>query len=214
MKPGINCVLTLLVCGFCSISTDSYGKCGEPDTADFVLVEENDGVALYERWYSINPDQQAREIKATFAVKTQPVDAATLIRDESRGRQWNKNTKSYEIVSQSENIWFAYIEYDLPWPVSNQDCVLEYHQNFSENCMRIEFKEADHPSFPVKKRIQRINDISGKWIFRESDDGLSIEYYITTTPSSTLPTWLTDPIIRNNLIETLQEFRSILEERD
>lgn len=214
MQPGINYVLTLLVCGFGSISTDSYGKCGEPDTADFVLVEENDGIALYERWYSISPDQQAREIKATFAVKTQSVDAATLIRNESRGREWNKNTKSYEIVSQNENRWIAYIEYDLPWPVSNQDCVLEYSQNYSQNCLQIEFKEANHPSFPVKKRIQRINEISGKWIFREGDHGLSIEYYITTTPSSTLPTWLTDPIIRNNLIQTLQEFRSILEAKD
>lgn len=161
----------------------------------------------------ITPDKQAREIKATFHVKADSYAAVALIKDAARGRQWNKNTKAYEIVRENDSLWFGYIQYDLPWPVSNQDCVLQYNQNDSDKAVLVEFQDADHPSFPLRKKIQRIPEISGKWIFRESDNGISVEYYISTTPSNSLPTWLTDPIIRNNLIETLTIFRTILERK-
>lgn len=202
-----------LLCSFFCISVDGVGKHDNPDTADFVLVKENNGISIYERWYSINAHQQAREIKATFHVKAEPHQAVALIKDESRGRQWNKNTEAYKILTQNENLWVGYIQYDLPWPVSNQDCVLQYNQNYFGNALHVDFKETDHPSFPVRKRIQRIPEINGKWIFTESDEGIAVEYYISTTPSNTLPAWLTDPIIRNNLIETLEVFRRILESK-
>lgn len=202
-----------LICSFFCISVDSVGKNGGPDTANFVLVKENNGISLYERWYAFTPDKQAREIKATFHVKADSYAAVALIKDAARGRQWNKNTKAYEIVRENDSLWFGYIQYDLPWPVSNQDCVLQYNQNDSDKAVLVAFQDADHPSFPPRKKIQRIPEISGKWIFRESDNGISVEYYISTTPSNSLPTWLTDPIIRNNLIETLTIFRTILERK-
>ena len=201
----------VILCSFYWISADGMDGNSNPDTANFVLVKKNNGISLYERWYSINASQQAREIKATFTIKTDPYTAVALIKDESRGKQWNKNTQSYKVLSQNDHIWFGYIQYDLPWPVSNQDCVLRYNQNHSGNVLHVEFENTDHPSFPVRKKIQRIPEINGRWIFTKTNDGVAVEYYISTTPSNTLPTWLTDPIIRNNLIETLQVFRSILE---
>jgi hypothetical protein len=206
-------ILTVSLLFFCS-KVGGFAENADPDTADFVLVKENDGISIYERWLTIKPDQQAREIKATFLLRARPNEAVALIKDESRGRQWNKNTRAYKIISQNDNNWFGYIQYDLPWPVSNQDCVLQYNQNYSGNSLRVEFHEARHPSFPIQKRIQRIPEINGRWIFTETEMGVAVEYYISTTPSTTLPGWLTDPIIRNNLIETLQVFREILEGDD
>lgn len=214
MRLRAKWALLALMASFFCISVDGVGKNGGPDTANFVLVKENNGISLYERWYAFAPDQQARELKATFNVKADSYAAVALIKDAARGRQWNKNTKAYEIVRESDNLWFGYIQYDLPWPVSNQDCVLQYNQNDLETGVLVEFQDADHPSFPPRKKIQRIPEIYGKWIFRESDDGISVEYYISTTPSNALPTWLTDPIIRNNLIETLTIFRTILERKN
>jgi len=211
MLWGTKCLFIVAVCGFCGAYADSSGKGVVADTTSFVLVKQDNGISLYERWYPIKPTQKAREIKAMFKVKTDCLAAIDLIRDESQGRKWNKNTEAYKVIPQNDNVWFGYIQYDLPWPVSDQDCVLQYNKNFSGNSMSIEFRGANHPSFPVHKRIQRIGEINGKWIFTEQDNEILVEYYISTTPSSTLPAWLTDPIIRNNLIETLLSFRQILE---
>jgi len=189
----------------------SFAVTSPSDTADFVHVKSSGDINLYERWYHLNDFQKAREIKATLMVRTEPHVAAALIRDESRGRKWNLNVKTYRIVSGDESSWVCYMEYNLPWPVNNQDCVLQYTLRSCGDSFEISFKNIDHPLFPVQNRIERIPDIRGKWVLRRNGGGISVEYYITTTPSSTLPSWLTDPIIRNNLMETMASFRKILE---
>lgn len=201
--------LLLLIATFPHLSP---GNDGGSDTSDFVLVKSSNGISLYERWYRLSSDVLAREIKATFQVKTLADDAASLIRDESRGILWNKNTRVYQILPRDDDEWIGYIEYDLPWPISNQDCVLQYRQLLYDGSLRIEFEAAEHPAFPAMKKIQRIPSISGRWIFMERDGGLNVEYYVTTEPSAVLPAWITDPIIRNNLLETLDSFRELLEE--
>lgn len=205
------CFISLTVCGLSCFTAEGIAKTGTPDTASFILVKENNGISLYERWYSVRPNLLAREIKATFIVNAGTEAALALLKDESKGRDWNRNIEEYKVLPGNKNFWFSYVQYDLPWPVSNQDCVLKYNPYYSADGMKVFFHNSSHPEFPVQKRIQRIPEIRGKWIFRESAEGLVVEYYITTTPSDTLPTWLTDPIIRNNLIQNLTDFRNILE---
>lgn len=210
MRSFLTLVFFFLVCGFCSGRQPAATSNG-PDTADFVLVRKDHGVALYERWYSISDDLQAREVKATFVVKASAEEAIALIKDEAKGKEWNRNTESYKVLNKNDNAWVGYIQYDLPWPVSDQDCVLRYDVYLRDHATEVLFANTHHPAFPPQKRVQRIPQISGKWVFTERGNDIAVEYYITTTPSSTLPTWITDPIIRKNLIETLTGFREILE---
>jgi hypothetical protein len=184
------------------------------DTADFTLVKTERGISLYERWYPITSTENARQIKATFTVRANSTDALSLLKDDSKGELWNKNTNDYRVVDVRGDSWVSYIQYDLPWPVKNQDCVLRYDTRESTDDVSVTFQNTNHPAFPVKSRVQRIPEIEGKWIFKRSEDVLHVEYYIATTPSKTLPGWVTDPIIRNNLVETLHVFRKILETRD
>lgn len=208
-RKGIGIILLMTVELIASVH--SFARSNPPDTADFVHVKSSGDIDLYERWYYLNADQRAREIKATLMIRTEPYAAAALIKDESRGRAWNPNVKTYRVVPGDEMSWVSYIEYNLPWPVSNQDCVLQYTLRDCGESFEINFRNTEHPMFPPQKRVERIPDIRGKWILTSSDKGILVEYYITTTPSSTLPSWLTDPIIRNNLLETMASFRKILE---
>ena len=181
------------------------------DTADFTLVKAARGIALYERWYTVTSTVSAREIKATFTVRTEPAAALALLRNDMKGELWNKNANTYEVVDIREHSWVSYIQYDLPWPLKNQDCVLEYNIRGEPDNLRITFRNIDHTAFPVKNRVQRIPDIRGRWILRALDGKVLVEYYISTKPSKTLPGWITDPIIRNNLLETVDAFRATLE---
>lgn len=183
------------------------------DTADFTLVKKERGIAIYERWYPITSTQNARQLKATFTVHADPEAALKLLQDGSKGKLWNKNTNAYAVVDVRPDSWVSYIQYNLPWPVKNQDCVLGYHAVEKLDKLTVVFRNVDHPSFPVRNRVERIPEVEGRWVFRKSDDALHVEYYIATTPSDTLPGWMTDPIIRNNLVETLHDFRSMLENK-
>jgi hypothetical protein len=184
------------------------------DTSSFVLVREADGILLYERWYSLTADLRAREIKATFKIRATPSAAVALIRDASKGKQWNANTCSYKVLDLTQSSWTSYIQYDLPWPISNQDCVLQYQEFVTRDTISIFFKGIRHASFPQDNRIHRIHELRGKWVFVKTDNEYHVEYFITTTPNKTLPGWVTDPIIRNNLVQTLVSFRSLVEELD
>lgn len=181
------------------------------DTSTFVLVKQADGIFLYERWYPLSPDLLAREIKATFRIRATPDDAVALIKDASKGKEWNKNTCTYKVLDLAQDSWTSYIQYDLPWPVSNQDCVLRYDQTTSSDTISVSFRGIRHPLFPEKNRIQRIHELRGRWVFVKTENEYLVEYFITTSPSKTLPGWITDPIIRNNLLETLMAFRSMVE---
>ena len=205
-------VLTMLLCVF---QPGNAGRIdGIPiDTTDFTLVRREHGISVYERWYPITSTENARQLKATFTMRADPTAALALLKDASKGELWNKNTNAYKIVDIREDSWVSYIQYDLPWPVKNQDCVLQHYTHEEADKVSVIFRNTDHPSFPVKNRVQRIPEIKGKWIFKRSDDLLHVEYYIATTQSKTLPGWITDPIIRNNLVETLHVFRKILESK-
>jgi hypothetical protein len=117
----------------------------------------------------------------------------------------------YKIISKNENEWVTYIQYDLPWPMDHQDCVLQNIASNEDEKYIINFESIAHEIFPTSKNVIRIEDIKGKWMFKQTATGMVVEYSIATTPSPTLPRWITDPLVRNNLIDTMDEFRNILE---
>ena len=204
-------ICPFVVLGLLTVQSALGAGRDQADTTVFALVKTSSGINIYERWYPITAGQQAREIKAVFSVESDPAAALALIRDESRGREWNSRTKCYRVVPAGVDRWICHIEYDFPWPLNNQDCVLQYTEKYSADRLEICFRGIEHPFFPVQNRVQRIPDIRGRWVLTKALQGTTVEYFITTKPSETLPAWLTDPVIRGNLLETLDSFREILQ---
>lgn len=183
------------------------------DTAGFVLVKRSGGVALYEKWNTLETNEPARELKAVLNLRAEMNAVAALIKDERQGMQWNKHASAYTVVPEGRKHWVCHIQYDLPWPVSNQDCVLKYTTQQASDTLAITFESVEHRMFPVQSGVTRIAGLKGKWVLLKTADGIKVDYFITTTPSKTFPRWVTDPIIRNNLLNTMVAFRTILEKQ-
>lgn len=186
---------------------------GQKNSSEFELVKKDKGIALYERWYKMGSGELTREVKAVCHIDA-PLDSAiALLKNESQAKNWNQGTHSVRILPQKGNNWVSYIQYNLPWPMENQDCVLQNTpQHISKDYKVIDFKTVEHEFFPEVKGVHRIPFIKGKWVFSQGNKGFTTEYYITTTPSTILPCYLIDPIIRNNLISTIDNFKSLLED--
>lgn len=210
-KLGIQLTI-LAVCTGMSFPDHAKSIITQSDSSGFLLVKKAKGIELYEKWHEITSNKMAREVKVVYSINTTIESAAALIESEDKATQWNKSSNMYRIIPKGENSWVSYIQYDLPWPMDNQDCVLEYSvSSLKENHIIIDFKSIAHEIFPTSNNVARIIDIKGKWIFTETTTGTEVEYSITTMPSPTLPRWVTDPLVRNNLIDTMDEFRNILE---
>lgn len=211
-KLGIQLIVLVLCTGASFPAYILEDKKGHSDSSGYQLVKKAKGIELYEKWYQITSNKLAREVKVAYHINTSIESAAALIENEVKATQWNKGSNQYKIIPKDENSWVSYIQYDLPWPVDNQDCVLYYRVSYvSAEQIIIDFKSIEHEIFPATENISRILDIKGKWIFSATPTGTRVDYSITTMPSPTLPRWVTDPIVRNNLIDTMDEFRNILE---
>jgi len=54
--------------------------------------------------------------------------------------------------------------------------------------------------------------LSGRWEFEKQANGYTeVRYFIQTTKASSLPRFITDPIVRSNMMRTMEGFREVAE---
>ena len=183
---------------------------------NFVLVKKNKSVSLYERWVNQNGSGKVREIKAIFTVNTDVDRAIEFLRDQRRGADWNSNVKTYRIIpTEQENTWYTYIRYRLPWPLEDRDCcfsnTIRYCTDNTQST-EIAFQSTSHAKFPERKKVERINGTTGKWVFTPTRNGkLQVTYLVSTSQTTNIPKWIADPIVRDNLVETLTSLKNKLD---
>lgn len=184
---------------------------------DFELVKAERNIALYERWIKHNGNT-VRELKASFTVKAASAEAVVaLLKNPAKGPKWNTNAKNYKIAYTSNDaVWLTYVRYKIPWPMDDQDCSLKYSFNkadLNNPVCNIYFEGINTDKFPVIKNVTRITGTKGKWMVEKAREGnLKITYQIVTDKSASVPRWVSDPIIHDNLFKTITEFRKLLEQ--
>jgi len=180
---------------------------------DYKLVTREHSISLYERWIQHNGGP-VRELKAEFTVNTNVEKVIALLKNEQKGLIWNNHASVYKIIPEKQQqAWMAYIQYDIPWPMDDYDCLLAYHTETrpASGITEILFKSIQSNRFPVSADITRITGTKGKWILEKQKDGLKITYLITTDRNKSIPRWVSDPVIHNNLFTTMTRFKDLLE---
>jgi hypothetical protein len=204
----------LCVFGISAMNTTLFAQTGTHDGFELVRSEEN--IAVYERWVTFpksDPPITAREVKSEFFVDSAVEDALALLQDESRIQAWQKHVSEFKIYPHTDSIWYEYSYHDIPWPVSDQDHFLEYKiQNpLEDDGIFITFETVENKELaPVRKGVSRMT-LSGSWYLQSMPGGkVKATYRILSMPGS-LPRFITDPVIRNNLMSTVQAYIRLLE---
>jgi hypothetical protein len=185
-------------------------------SGDYKLVKHNSVLSLYERWIPGAGGETVREIKAVFEVKATLPAVVALFRNQALGREWNINASDYRIAAGTDaQHWITYIKYDIPWPMDDQDCCLLYHYRepaAKGETAEVAFLSITDTRFPRLPKTTRITGTQGKWQMEPQAAGqLKITYTVTTDRSKTIPRWVSDPIIHDNLFRTMTKFKSLLE---
>ncbi|MBL7718835.1 MAG: hypothetical protein JNL72_08365 [Flavipsychrobacter sp.] len=179
---------------------------------DYKLVKKDDGVSLYEKWITAMNGEQARELKVVFVVNASPAQALALLKDQSKGPEWNPQADVFRIIPATESSWVSYVRYDIPWPVGDQDCCLQYTVKPAPGATEVHFQSTTHSLFPVKSGVGRIAGTRGKWVLENSGGKQTkVTYTITANRNNKLPKFITDPIIHDNMLESMALFTSLLE---
>ncbi|MGJ7029882.1 hypothetical protein [Niabella hirudinis] len=185
-------------------------------SGEFKLVKASNGITLYERWVMHNGNE-VRELKLSFEVAgASAADVVALLKDAGKGSRWNVKSSQYKITpTRDENVWLNYIRYSLPWPMDDQDCSLRYSYTKGNTFSRsgtIYFESTRHQVYPQFKNVTRLEGTAGKWVVDQLERNQSrITYQILTNKSVSVPRWVSDPIVYDNILTTMARFKSLLQ---
>jgi hypothetical protein len=203
-------ISVLVVCCMVGLSAVAQEKDG------FKLVRNEGTTSVYERWITYpdsNPPYEAREVMGEFYFNNTIYEGLHLLQDEKKIYQWQSHVSKFEVYKQADTtVWHEYSYHDIPWPVSDQDHYLLYTLSVqSPTKLYISFKsKVDAIKAPVEKGVTRM-ELYGSWTFEQITPNRTKATYIILSKPIGIPKFLTDPIIRSNIMTTIKEYIEVLE---
>lgn len=201
---------------FCLFVGFAYGSVEAQSKEEFELVKKDGTISVYERWITIpnsDPPVKAREVKGEFYFRNTIYAGLRLIQDEEKIMQWQDHVSEFKVYKQRDTTaWLEYSYHDIPWPVSDQDHLLVYTMSSpSPGVIMLVFKsKVDDEIAPVRKGVTRM-ELSGSWKLEQiAPNKVKATYRILSKPIG-IPKFLTDPIIRSNIMTTIKEYIALLE---
>jgi hypothetical protein len=186
---------------------------------EFELVRKNEKekISIYERWITFpgsNPPVKAREVKGDFFVQSTVPKALALLKNEEKIFKWQSHVSEFKVyVTSDTTTWNEYSYHDIPWPVSDQDHFLEYTVQPGSNSERVKIvfqSKVNAAVAPVREDASRMQ-LYGTWTFEKIDEQkIKVSYTILSKPSH-IPRIFTDPVIRSNLMSTIESYIDVLE---
>ena len=174
----------------------------------FKLVKVRGGVSLYERWVTVQSGQKVRELKAEFTVEAGLSAVVNLLKDPLRASSWMQSLDQFDVLeTHGAGRWTSYVRYRIPWPLNDQDVVLRYERSDVGKQTTIAFRSVSRASHPEQEGVSRMEGVSGAWVLTPKHAAQTqVVYTILTQNRSRFPRWMTDPIVQDNLLDTMNAF--------
>ena len=206
MKRFITSTLVLL------LLHAAYGQ--HVQASEYKFIKKLGATSLYERWIKGMSGTEVRELKAVLIVTASAEEVEQLLKNQTAGTQWNTRASQYKIAATPvAHQWVNYIRYDMPAIMDDQDCCLLFtKRQLDNNICELAFQSTHATAFPKKSDVKRITGVKGKWLMEPLGQGkMRVTYTITSDRNSNIPRMISDPIIRDNLFQTMANFKSLLE---
>ncbi len=178
------------------------------------LLRDKDGIKVYKKHIE---GSKIYEFKGVTVVNAKIETVAEIMLDFKAMTKWILFVEEFRVLKglEKKNNDFsmsAYISIDLPWPISNRDCVMKITGALSNNNTKI---TADTLALrkqvvPLKEGYIRLTRISNKWIIEAiAENKISLSYSIRADPQGYIPAWAVNPIIKKQPFYTLRDLRKM-----
>lgn len=194
-----------------SFITSLYTQAESPE-ANFQFLKEKNGIDLYYRWLTMPEGNKVRQMKAVLEFNGSAEDVLYLLKDEKKALSWIPSAEQFRHLTQvSGPDWRSYIQFSVPWPFADQDCILEYTtRKDADGSTIITFRTDEDYLSPVEG-MGRMKDIVGSFVIHNRPDGkCTLECYFLSTKASKIPKWITEPIVTGSLLSLVEALRNEL----
>lgn len=188
-----------------------------PQTAtgsdEYELVRQDERIFLYEKWSDFpGTTTKARALKIIFTISSSMEKMIEVITQEVKLKEWQKNLAEFKSYPKNDSTWNIYTWYKMPWPLTDQDYYALYKtRERTVNRVVLTFEPAINEKVaPKREKIDRMKAY-GKWILEKTTSGkIKVTYFITGEPVN-IPRAVTDNIVRNNFMSTMNTLISVAE---
>jgi hypothetical protein len=185
------------------------------DTDGFEVVRQDERITLFERWTLFpGTSTNARQVKGVFEIAAPLSEAYNTIRSEEKIKAWQENIIEYKFIPKTDTTWTIYSRAEIPWPLENQDYLLRYSlREKSEKRIILLFDHCTDVNLaPINKDADR-TPTTGTWIMEKiSDQKTKVTYIVTSMPVD-YPRFITDRLVRNHLMSTMNKLIAVAEKK-
>ncbi|MFW6340333.1 MAG: hypothetical protein ACOC0Q_05635, partial [Wenzhouxiangella sp.] len=179
----------------------------------WTLVSQYRGIRVYKR----HPDRsRVKTFRGVMRMELADEYAlVALANDYERLPQWLHFVRHVEEIQRNGPLlrWLHFTT-DLPWPLHDRETVLrlEVEQRRDDNEDGVLIHIANAPDLlPDDTRYLRIPTLSGtSGIWRLPGDELELFYELTVDPGGQVPPWLTNLVLRDAPLFTLDRLRRLV----
>jgi hypothetical protein len=185
------------------------------DTEGFEIVRQDERIILFERWIPFpGTTTNARQVKGVFEVTTSLLEAYNTIHNEEKIKAWQENILTYKLIPKTDTTWTVYSMAEIPWPLDNQDYLLRYSlREKTEKRIILSFEHCNDLTLaPINEDADR-TPTTGTWILEKiSNQKTRITYIVASMPVD-YPRFITDRLVRNHLMSTMNKLIAIAEKK-
>lgn len=211
-------LIWIVLAGFClpALASDPLtGKTVSAGTSAYTLVKSENSIDIYTRWIPVGESRSARQVQVKFTITASVEKALSILLNDREFTVWMKGTHEYRRIQTTDpNHWYSYIRFSIPWPLNDQDCIIRYAVSKHTPSFYEISIDGDPGYLQPVDGVKRISHMTGSWKLVQVAPGRTlVEYTIFSNQPSSFPKWITDPIIQNNMMETMTAFREQADKR-
>jgi len=188
-----------------------YSYSGTP-MGDFKILKNRNGIDLYYRWMKMAEGEKVRQMKAVLEINGGSEDVLRLLKDEKQALGWIPSAEQFRhLALTSDSEWVSYMQFAVPWPFADQDCIMEYQTWQNEQGATVIDFRCNPAYIATVDGISRMKDISGSIVIHEKTNGHSlVECFFLSEKASKIPRWITEPIITGSILNLMEALRTEL----
>jgi hypothetical protein len=179
----------------------------------FELLKNENNIRIFSRWLPVTDTRKARQLKAEMTCQGPLGEVVSLICDDGSVTKWLGGARTCSRLKTIDaHHWYTYVRFSVIWPLKDQDCVLAVELTESPDGKSCIIRETSLNNYlRVIDGVTRIPHLECEWTLRtEGDNSVKVEYTLFSKQVSKFPRWITDPIIQNNLLKSMDVFRSLV----
>lgn len=179
----------------------SFAQDSPTDT--WVLQYQKSQLKVFRNITQENPTYKVEgNISANF------FDVVAVLSDVGRRNEWVRDLKESRLLEGSiENRVVIYEQFNLPWPCSNRDSVVEsfIQPNYKNLDVSVRYQESTFASAPPRQGVVRMPTVRGNMYFRHVDPNQSFARFVLSLDvGGLLPKWVVARFVNEAPLATLE----------